>query len=116
MPSFSHRTERAQPGYYRVGLDPDTGGSIRVELTATLRTGLARFTFPVTSTASILINAGGSAMANGDAVLAIDPDRRQVSGWVDGEQFCYHRNRYKVYFVAEFSRTFAAHGHAGPAR
>jgi predicted alpha-1,2-mannosidase len=110
VPSFSHQGERAQPGYYRVRLDTPTGAPIRCELTATTRTGLGHFVYPPTPTASMLINAGGSAMANGDAVVQIDPPRREVSGWVESGQFCYQRNRYKVFFVAEFSRPFGAFG------
>jgi len=110
VPSFSHRSEHAEPGYYRVVLDPATKRATRVELTATTRTSVGRFTFPRTATASVLINAGGSAMANGDVVLAVDPTRREVSGWVESGQFCYHRNRYRLYFAAEFDRPFTAHG------
>jgi predicted alpha-1,2-mannosidase len=110
VPSFSHRGERAQPGYYRVWLDRRTAKAIRCELVATTRTGFGRFTYPATKTASMLINAGGSAMANGDAAVAIDPDRREVSGWVESGQFCFQRNRYTVFFVAEFSQPFAAYG------
>jgi predicted alpha-1,2-mannosidase len=109
VPSFSHRGERAQPGYYRVRLDTP-GGATRVELTATARTGSGRFVFPSTSTASIMINAGGSAMANRDAVFAIDPMGKEVSGWVESGQFCYQRNRYRVFFAARFSRPFDAFG------
>lgn len=108
--SFSHAGEVAEPGFYRVFLDPETDHTIGVELTATTRTGLGRFNFPPTATASILINAGGSSMANGDAAFEIDPERAEVSGSVESGQFCYHRNRYRVYFVAEFDRPFAGYG------
>jgi len=110
VPSFRHDDESAEPGYYRVLLEARTERQIEVELSATARTGLGRFTFPPTATASILVNAGGSSMANGDAVFEVDPERREVRGWVESGRFCYHRNRYVVYFVAEFDRPFAAHG------
>jgi len=110
VPSFDHTGEEAEPGYYRVRLDPDTAEEVDVELSATARTGFGRFHFPPTQTASILINAGGSAMANGDAVFAIDPDRGEVTGWVESGQFCYQRNRYKVFFVAAFDQPFAGYG------
>jgi predicted alpha-1,2-mannosidase len=110
LPSFDHARERAEPGYYRVDLDPDTPQAIGVELSATTRTGFARIRYPETATASVLINAGGSAMANGTAVFRIDPARREVSGQVESGQFCYHRNRYTVFLVAEFDRDFAAYG------
>ncbi len=40
---FSHEQESARPGYYQVLLQDD---SINVELTATLRAGLHRYTYP----------------------------------------------------------------------
>ncbi len=110
LSSYDHGAEAAEPGYYRVLLQPGSEREIDVELTATTRTGLGRFTFPATADASLLINAGGSAMANGDAVLEVDPARREVSGWVESGQFCYHRNRYRVFFAAEFDRPFSAFG------
>lgn len=110
VPSFDHDREHAEPGYYRVDLDPGTSREIGVELTATTRTGLGRFDFPRTATASVLINAGGSSMANGLATFRIDPERREVTGAVESGQFCYHTNRYTVYFAAEFDRPFAAWG------
>ena len=110
VPTFSHRGERAEPGYYRVWLDRGTEREVGVELAATTRAGLGRFRFAPTATASVLVNAGGSAMANGDAVFAIDPARRTVSGWVESGQFCYHRQRYRAFFVAEFDRPFVQYG------
>lgn len=110
VPSFRHGREHAEPGYYKVDLDPGTARQIGVELTATTRTGLGSFEFPRTAEASVLINAGGSSMANGLATFAIDPERREVTGAVESGQFCYHTNRYTVYFAAEFDRPFAAWG------
>jgi predicted alpha-1,2-mannosidase len=110
VPSFRHGSERAEPGYYRVLLDEGTEREIEVELTAAPRAGVGRFTFSPTSTASVLINAGGSAMANGEVLFTVDPERSEVSGWVESGQFCYHRSRYTVYFVAEFDRPFSAYG------
>ena len=45
---FSHEQESARPGYYQVLLQDD---SINVELTATLRAGLHRYTYPKASDA-----------------------------------------------------------------
>lgn len=110
IPRFDHAREHAEPGLYRVVLDPGTPREIGVALTATTRTGLARFVFPRTATATILINAGGSSMANGLATFVVDPARREISGRVESGQFCYHTNRYTIHFVAEFDRPFAAWG------
>jgi predicted alpha-1,2-mannosidase len=110
VPRFTHAGERAEPGYYRVRLDPGKPEAIDSELTATTRTGFGRFTYPPTKTASMIVNAGGSAMANGDARFEVDPRRREVSGWVESGRFCYQRNSYRVHFAARFTRPFAAHG------
>ncbi|MCW5891030.1 MAG: GH92 family glycosyl hydrolase [bacterium] len=110
LAAFSHDDEAAEPGWYRVRLDPGTPRATLVELAARTRSGVGRFTFPATATASLLFNAGGSAMANGDVGLAIDPARREVSGHVAAGQFCYHRNRYVLHFVARFERAFAGFG------
>jgi putative alpha-1,2-mannosidase len=60
---FQHQNEIAAPGYYSVLLD----NQIRVELTVTRRTGMARLTFPPDSDyGTILLNAGGSAQGNRD--------------------------------------------------
>lgn len=110
LASFDHAHETAEPGFYGVTLDPGTPRAIEVELSATTRTGVGRLVFPPTETASVLFNAGGSAMANGSAAFLIDPERREVSGTVESGQFCYHRNRYVLHFVARFDRPFAAQG------
>ena len=110
LPSFDHAHEEAEPGFYGVTLDPGTERATTVELSTTTRTGIGRIVFPATATASVLFNAGGSAMANGNAAFVIDPARREVTGSVESGQFCYHRNRYVLHFVARFDRPFAAVG------
>jgi predicted alpha-1,2-mannosidase len=108
--NFNHAHESAQPGYYGVTLNPGTADAIDAQLTATRRTGFARFAFPQTHSASLLINASGSAMGASDAAVQLDPPRHEISGSVTSGQFCYQRNRYKLYFAARFSRPFAASG------
>lgn len=110
LPSFDHEHEQAEPGFYGVTLDPGTEREIAVELSATTRTGVGRIVFPPTESASVLFNAGGSAMANGNAAFVVDPARREVSGSVESGQFCYHRNRYLLHFVAQFDRPFTTQG------
>lgn len=110
LAAFSHEAEQASPGDYRVRLHPGTEREIGVELSATTRTGAARLVFPARGEANLLVNAGGSSMANGDAAVAIDPARREVSGEVESGQFCFARNRYRVWFAAEFDRPFTAWG------
>jgi predicted alpha-1,2-mannosidase len=109
-PGFSHRNERASPGRYSVRLNPVRGAAIGVDLTATARTGMARFSFPRSPHASVLVNAGGSAKANDLAELRIDPGRRLITGAASSGYFCAQRPRYKVYFAAVFDRPFDSHG------
>jgi putative alpha-1,2-mannosidase len=105
LPRMDHRTERASPGSYSV-----RAGAVRSELTATPRTGVARFTFPRGARRSVLVNAGGSINRNTAVRLAIDPARREVSGMVESGRFCASPTHYRVYFSARFDRSFRAHG------
>jgi predicted alpha-1,2-mannosidase len=109
-PGFSHRNERATPGRYAVRLNPVGGAAIDVDLTATTRTGMARFAFPRSPHASVLIDAGGSAKANDLAEVRIDPARREISGSASSGYFCAQRPRYKLHFAAVFDRPFDAYG------
>lgn len=109
-PGFSHASERGRPGYYSTRLNPVRGAGIDVELSATTRTGAARFTFPANPHASVLINAGGSAQPDDLAAVQVNPGGREISGTASSGAFCGQRPRYRVYFAAVFSRPFDAYG------
>jgi predicted alpha-1,2-mannosidase len=102
---FSHDDETAEPGYYSVLLK-DT--NIRAELTATERTGLHQYTFPVDAKdAHLLVDLFHSYQSPKDPVetaeLTVDPTQRLVTGgrtvnsWAHGRQ---------IYFAMEFSVPF----------
>ena len=110
QPQFDHRHESASPGYYRVVLDPGTSRAVTTELSATTRTGAARLTFPRVRSSSVLVNAGGSAMADADAAVHLDPSHREISGSATSGKFCYQGGNYTVYFAAVFDRPFSAYG------
>ena len=55
--TFAHTNETAAPGWYTVGLD----NGIQVELAATPRTGIGRFTFPAQQTSTFVVDAGSTA-------------------------------------------------------
>jgi predicted alpha-1,2-mannosidase len=110
QPGFSHQGESGAPGFYSVDLHPQRGGAIGVALTATTRTGFARFTFPSSPHASVLIDAGGSAQPDNEATVHLDPAKREITGSAESGLFCGQRPRYKVYFAARFGRAFAASG------
>ena len=67
--TFSHADERAQAGRYRVKLD----NGVAVDLTTTLRTGVARFSFPAGQPANLLIRVSDSEVGSEDAHVRIDP-------------------------------------------
>ncbi|WP_237281709.1 lectin [Streptomyces griseochromogenes] len=103
--SFSHPNETASPGSYTVSLD----NGVRTELTATTRSGMARFTFPATSQANLLFKLTGSQ--GGDTATRFDVvSDKEVSGQVTSGNFCGTHNSYAVYFDMVFDRPF---GHSG---
>jgi predicted alpha-1,2-mannosidase len=106
---FSHDDERAAPGSYEVTLDDGT----RVELTATDRVALHRYTFPSAADATVLLDVGHAL-----------PDVEITGGQVDIDAaeplitgFAHFSGGYSsrfggmpVYFAARFTRPFAARG------
>ncbi len=97
---FRHATERAEAGSYSVFLD-DPG--VKVELTATRRVGLHRYTFPVVAEANVVLD-----LTHRDEVIEssveVVGDRelrglRRSRGWASNQP---------VWFVARFSRPFAS--------
>ena len=98
---FSHEREECCAGYYRVHL---YSYGIDVELTATERCGIQRYTYP-TDTATVLLNLGKAT--NWDATTAthialVDEytieGYRYSDGWARGQQ---------VYFRTRFSHPIA---------
>ena len=110
QPGFSHSSESASPGLYSVRLNPARGAGIDVALTATARTGMARFEFPRSPHASVLVDAGGSAQPDDLAAVAVDPARQEISGSASSGLFCGQRPRYRIYFAAVFGRGFDGYG------
>ncbi|HTV39964.1 MAG TPA: GH92 family glycosyl hydrolase [Candidatus Sulfotelmatobacter sp.] len=108
--TFSHANETAKPGYYAVALD----NGIKVELTATTRTGFGRFTFPAGKTATLAVNAASDVNRPDDSSIFINPDAREISGWSIGGYFCQGRSRERdkrtIYFCAVFDKPFSGYG------
>ncbi|HEX6122855.1 MAG TPA: GH92 family glycosyl hydrolase [Ktedonobacterales bacterium] len=104
--TFTHGHEHAEPGYYSVLLD--TG--IHVELTATLRSGLARLRYPAGQRQILLIETGTDLQQVYDAHAEL-VGTDQVVGWVTGGHFCnVLPSTYTLYFAARFSRPVKASG------
>ena len=110
--TFSHDDETAQAGYYKVKLE----SGVVAELTATLRTGSGRFTYPQGKPAAMLIRTAYSETGSTDAHIHIDAKTRTVSGSVTSGNFCGYigtadrRSYYTLYFVAHFDAPFASAG------
>lgn len=99
---FSHSREEASPGYYGVHLE-DYG--IDVELTATLRAGLHRYTFPRTQSANVILDLTHRDQVIESAIRFTDDYR--IEGYRRSRQWARDQ---RVYFVIEFSRPFSSFG------
>jgi predicted alpha-1,2-mannosidase len=104
---FSHSTEVAKPGYYKVKLEDD---GIIAELTATARVGFHQYTFPKSDSAHIILDLMHGIYnyeeKNVWTYLRIENDTlvtgyRQTTGWA--------RTR-TVYFAMSFSKPFVSYG------
>jgi len=110
--TFKHEDETAQAGYYKVKLD----SGVLAELTATLRTGSGRFTYPQGKPALMLIRTAYSETGSSDAHIRIDVKARTVSGSVTSGNFCGYlgtadrHSYYTLYFVAHFDAPFLNSG------
>lgn len=104
---FSHKNEKASPGYYRVLLEDD---NILAELTATARVGVHRYTFPTSESANIIIDlqhglgpdrvieAGIEFIGNTEVV-----GFRRSEGWAKDQ---------RLFFAAQFLKPFTSFGTA----
>lgn len=106
---FSHAHEKATPGYYSVTLSPGTPSAIGAELSATTRTGIARFDFPATKQANVLFKVGDSQMGNSAADVHI-VGNDELTGSATSGHFCGSPGTYTVHFVATFDRPFSSYG------
>ncbi|BDH07036.1 GH92 family glycosyl hydrolase [Streptomyces seoulensis] len=109
---FTHTDETAEPGHYKLGL----ASGVTADLTATARTGSARFSYPAGKPASLLVRTANSEVGSEDSKVSIDPATRTVSGSVTSGNFCGYldpegqRSYYTLYFTAHFDRAFKATG------
>jgi len=103
--SFSHANESAKPGYYSVKLN----NGIKVELTATTRSGFGRFTYPGHGPEVMTINAASNVKGTFLSFIHIDPAHRSVSGAAVSGEFCGTTEQGTVYFYAVFNRPFKSY-------
>lgn len=106
--SFSHSNESASPGYYSAAL----GNSTSVALTTTTHAGIAQFTFPATTSASLLLKLDDPATPYAASTLSTAGDD-ELTGSVTSTGFCEATNDFTLYFAIEFSQPFTASGTYG---
>jgi predicted alpha-1,2-mannosidase len=94
---FTHASERAEPGYYRVTLP-----SAEVELTAGTRVAMQRYTFTPGPGAKVIMDTARSVEGVAEKAGWRVTGPNEVAG--------FRRGRYPVFFVARFDRPFTESG------
>lgn len=92
---FSHDNEIAKPGYYKVHLDDI---DVDVELTATERTGIHKYSYPANSEAGIIID-----LDHRDKVIEAFMEKsgeNEISGYRLSRAWAFEQH---IYFVMQFS-------------
>lgn len=98
---FQKKNETASPGYYRVKLD-DSG--VDVELTATARVGLHRYTYPEGKPHHLILDLVHRDHVTRSSLRLVSTTEIEGERWSRG----WARDQ-RVYFVARFSRPFERH-------
>lgn len=91
--AFSHQSEEAAPGYYKVQLDDY---KVKVELTATQRVGYHQYTYPASEKSGLVIDLGhgigdepvySSISLINDTIIA---GKRQSKGFVENHGYYFY--------------------------
>ncbi|WP_418603236.1 GH92 family glycosyl hydrolase [Hwangdonia sp.] len=101
---YSHKNEKASPGYYQVFLEDH---NVNVELTTALRTAYHKYTFDKNDTQSVVIDLGFAI--NWDKALQTSitiEDEHTISGYRFSKGWAANQ---KVFFVAKFSKPITKH-------
>lgn len=99
---FNHNTEKASPGYYTVFLEKP---KVKVELTATERTGLHKYTFPKSKEAHVIIDLTHRDKAKQGEIWYTKDN--EITGMRLSDAWAH--NQY-IYFVIQFSKPFTNFG------
>lgn len=97
---YSHDNETVRPGYYSLTMDNGIG----VELTATERVALHRYTYPAGQTPRLLIN-----LQEGNGDTAYETSLTKVDDYtIEGYRFSSGWSRHKVYFCLRSEQPIAS--------
>lgn len=97
--AYTKANESAAPGFYRNRLDRY---ATTVELSATRRTGIARLTYPASTTARVLVNTSRSATGNRSGSISISGS--QMTGTLTAGGFCGSSKTFPIFFAIRFDR------------
>ncbi|MDN5287133.1 MAG: alpha-mannosidase [Mucilaginibacter sp.] len=106
---FSHKTEKAWPGYYEVLL---SNNNIKVQLTTSAHTGLHRYTYNNPGQSHLLIDMQSGLVDDAEQLkehvsegsITID-SKTSISGYAYSSQWVEK----KVFFTARFSKVFTSY-------
>lgn len=103
--SYTKSSESAAPGYYKTVL---SSSNTTVELSATTRSGMAKFTYPSTTQATVLINSSRSATGSRNGSISINGS--QITGSETAGGFCGSSKTFVIYYAIQFDQTPTSHG------
>ncbi len=107
---YTKANQSASPGYYRVKFN----NGITSELTATTRTGMARFSYADKDKAFLVIDSArnnpnqSGVPYSGLTDIALGADLRSVSGTAVANEFCGGTWKQPVYYYASFDKPLKA--------
>ncbi|MFA7287981.1 MAG: GH92 family glycosyl hydrolase [Melioribacteraceae bacterium] len=102
--SATYKNENASPGFYSLYLDKT---KVRVEATASERTGLIKFIPDHEMELKILIDVGRSLTLQGGGKILINSEN-EISGYNISGGFCGEENRNTTFFSSVFNKPFTS--------
>ena len=103
---YSHRNEISKPYYYSLKVKTHHLHNIKVEMTATSRCGLLRFTFPHDKQGDLIVQKY-------HGWIEIDTHKREIRGWNTeraSEKLGPPLPNFKGYFIIQYDKPFESWG------
>ncbi|HEX2904366.1 MAG TPA: lectin [Jatrophihabitans sp.] len=101
---LDHQAETARAGYYKL-----TAAGITTELSATTRTGAARFSFPQGSNGNLILKLSDSAAGSSGTRFQVI-NNHEIQGQVTSGNFCGATDKYTAYFDMTFDQPITGYG------
>lgn len=101
---LDHAAETAQAGYYKLN-----AAGITTELSATTRSGAARFTFPKGANANLILKLSDSAAGSSGTRFQVI-NNHEIQGQVTSGNFCGASDKYTAFFDMTFDQPITGYG------